>query len=184
MPPLRRSRTSSLRPVSSRPGHTAPATPLTRDLRVGGMPSCTPLPGACRDAPVWPRLLGRDWGRRPHVALRRNALARLWEGQDPASACALLACVLKLHKPEALPPGGRSCGVLGSLNLGNPEKLAQRLGSGPAEPCQALGCNCPVLPADPQWYPARQSLRLDPSEYSCPLGPPPGLLGGSGRRPG
>uniref|UniRef100_A0A8C9DL58 Trans-2,3-enoyl-CoA reductase n=1 Tax=Prolemur simus TaxID=1328070 RepID=A0A8C9DL58_PROSS len=35
-----------------------------------------------------------------------------------------------------------------------------------AEPCQAVGCNLPGLPADPQWYPARQSLRLDPKGKS------------------
>ena len=29
----------------------------------------------------------------------------------------------------------------------------------------------------PQWYPARQSLRLDPSEYSCPPAYPLGSWG-------
>ena len=34
-----------------------------------------------------------------------------------------------------------------------------------------------LLLADPQWYPARQSLRLDPSEYSCPSAYPLGSWG-------
>lgn len=49
--------------------------------------------------------------------------------------------------------------------------------------CQAEGCDA-ILPTDPQWYPARQSLRLDPSEYSRPLGPYPAPRGDSGRRLG
>lgn len=35
--------------------------------------------------------------------------------------------------------------------------------------------------ADPQWYPARQSLRLDPSEYSYPLVFPLGSWGQEAR---
>lgn len=75
--------------------------------------------------------------------------------------------ILLLFGPVCvLAQGGRSPG---SQSSGNLERQLNPVTLGAA--------TAHLLLADPQWYPARQSLRLDPSEYSCPPAFPLGAWG-------
>lgn len=116
MPPLQRSRTSSPRPVSPGPIRNALCDPSGQGLW-----------GAPGPALLSPQLLQRcrhcgpgfswlAWGRCPCVAIGRNALAGLSEGQHPASAWAVPGGVpeARASRPR---PGAGDAGSLGSAML-------------------------------------------------------------------
>lgn len=97
------------------------------------------------------------------------------------SPAGMLLCYPKGEKKNLLLPilcvlaqGGRSWGV---LEFWKPLEAGQVWGVGRLNLARLGAATPDLLLADPQWYPARQSLRLDPSEYSCPPAYPLGSWG-------
>lgn len=95
-------------------------------------------------------------GRCPLVAASRNALV-LSKGQNPIAVWPRMSTMHRMG-------GAQGPRVLGTLR-------------GRLNPVTLGAATVHFLLADPQWYPARQSLRLDPSEYSCPAAFPLGAWG-------